>query len=126
MQADQGFLTSFFDFKLMINSPMFDASARCSRGGCDLPMMRINPGYNLNVRPRLHFLLSVLLRALFRPPFDTIYYHLLLTIMKVLWYYEKGSWGLYRQDKNQGFAFMDPPGFSLAFCVPPLLKPWFW
>jgi len=42
--ADQGFLTSYFDFKEMGGAPMFDPMNPQS----DAPLLRLPPGYNLN------------------------------------------------------------------------------
>ena len=45
--------------------------------------------------------------------------------LNAFWFYEKGHWGLYRQH-GMPWSDSDPPGVTLAFCVPPWLKPWFW
>ena len=45
--------------------------------------------------------------------------------LNVLWYYEKGTWRIYRKE-NTEFSPLHPPGFSLAFPAPPFVKPWYW
>jgi hypothetical protein len=130
--ADQGFLTDYFPFDRMISSPMFSEAlcpppserpfpSEAKRGPCDVEMMRIPISYNLNA----------------------------------LWFYEKGSWSLFalRAGRTQveanstrggtarhthmrgadvGSAVhyetsnTGPPGYSLAFPVPTLIKPWYW
>jgi len=89
--ADQGFLTAYFKYTRMINSPLFDEVACANKGGCEDPLNRLPVGYNLNA----------------------------------MWYYEKGHWGLYRQGGTRWENF-NPPGLTLAFCVPSFIKPWFW
>eukprot|EP00937_MAST-01D_sp_MAST-1D-sp2_P003823 g3823.t1 len=45
--------------------------------------------------------------------------------LNAFWFYEKGHWGLYRQH-DMPWSDAELPGITLAFCVPPWLKPWFW